>query len=273
MGLFGLILGPMVFSIWISFFRWNIISIPEFIGLDNYIKLLSDALFWKSLQVTVIYTCTSAPLRVAIAFVLAFLLNHRIVGRGLLRTIFYLPVMVSGVVLALMWAWIYNPDYGMLNTLLSNVGIEGPRWLGGGPWPMLSIILMSAWRVGGMMVIFLAGLQDIPSYLYDSADIDGASRIRKLVSITIPMVSPTVFFNLVISLIQSFQVFGEVQVLTDGGPANATLTYMINIYQQTFQFLKMGYGSALSWILMLIILSATLLLFRSSKIWVHYEGE
>jgi multiple sugar transport system permease protein len=266
------VVGPMGFSIGISFFEWDIISTPNFLGFDNYGQLLRDPLFWKSLKITVIYTICSAPARVTIAFILAFLLNQAIAGKAFFRAIFYMPVMVSGVSLALFWAWVLNSDYGLLNEALQVLGIQGPRWLGNGSWAMVSVIMMSLWRVGGMMVIFLAGLQDIPVSLYESAVLAGASSRQKLTYITLPMITPALFYNLVMSLIQSFQVFGEVEVLTSGGPYDSTLVYMINVYRESFRFLRMGYGAALSWVMFFIILVVTLTLFRSSNRWVFYAG-
>ncbi len=271
-GFFLFIFGPILFSLFVSLSKWDIITPAQFIGFGNYAKTFKDELFWKSLRITFTFVLTSVPIRLLIALTFAMLLNQKLRGVTIFRTIFYLPVMLSGVILGILWAWIYSPDYGLLNSMLEIIGIKGPRWLSTPRLAMTSIIVMSLWRVGGMMVIFLAGLQDIPTQLYDAADIDGAGDWMKFTRITIPMLTPSIFFNFVMSLIGTFQIFGEVQVLTEGGPYDSTLVYMIHLYQQAFEFLKMGYGSALAWILFVIILAFTLLIFKSSSLWVFYGG-
>ena len=271
-GFLAFILGPFVFSFVLSLSEWSILEPPKFVGLGNFEKLLGEELFWKSLRVTTIFTVISVVLRVSIALLLASLLNQGIRGHRFFQAGFYMPVMFSGVILGVLWAWMFPTDYGLLNDLLRRIGISGPRWLSTPPLALTSIIIMSMWRVGGMMVIFLAGLKDIPSELYEAAEIDGASGLGKFFAITIPMLTPIVLFNLVMSMIQSFQVFGEVQVLTDGGPYNSTLVYLLYLYRQAFTYLHMGYGSALAWVLFVLIVSVTLILLKTSGRWVYYSG-
>ena len=271
-GFLAFILGPFVFSFVLSLFEWSILEPPKFIGLGNFEKLLGEELFWKSLRVTTIFTLVSVVLRVSIALLLASLLNQGIRGHRFFQAGFYMPVMFSGVILGVLWAWMFPTDYGLLNDLLRRIGITGPPWLSTPPLALSSIIIMSMWRVGGMMVIFLAGLKDIPSELYEAAEIDGASGLGKFFAITIPMLTPIVLFNLVMSMIQSFQVFGEVQVLTDGGPYNSTLVYLLYLYRQAFTYLHMGYGSALAWVLFVLIVTVTLILLKTSGRWVYYSG-
>ncbi len=271
-GFLAFILGPFVFSFVLSLTEWSILEPPQFIGLGNFEKLLGEELFWKSLRVTTIFTVVSVVLRVSIALLLASLLNQGIRGHRFFQAGFYMPVMFSGVILGVLWAWMFPTDYGLLNDLLRRIGITGPPWLSTPPLALSSIIMMSMWRVGGMMVIFLAGLKDIPSELYEAAEIDGASGLGKFFAITIPMLTPIMLFNLVMSMIQSFQVFGEVQVLTDGGPYNSTLVYLLYLYRQAFTYLHMGYGSALAWVLFVLIVTVTLILLKSSGRWVYYGG-
>jgi multiple sugar transport system permease protein len=271
-GFVAFILGPFIFSLFLSFSEWGIGAPPKFVGLANFEKMLNDELFWKSLGVTLTFVLVSVVFRVSIALGIASLLSKNVVGHRFFQAGFYLPVMFSGVILGVVWAWMFPSDYGLINDLLRRVGIPGPRWLSDPTLALISIIMMSMWRIGGMMVIFLAGLKDIPEELYEAADIDGANAWRKFYAITIPMLTPIVLFNLVMSMIQSFQVFGEVQVLTAGGPYNSTLVYMLYLYRQAFTYLHMGYGSALAWVLFVLIISATLLLLRSSRSWVYYGG-
>ena len=271
-GFLAFILGPFVFSFVLSLSEWSILEPPKFIGLGNFEKLLGEELFWKSLRVTTIFTLVSVVLRVSIALLLASLLNQGIRGHRFFQAGFYMPVMFSGVILGVLWAWMFPTDYGLLNDLLRRIGITGPPWLSTPSLALSSLIIMSMWRVGGMMVIFLAGLKDIPSELYEAAEIDGASGLGKFFAITIPMLTPIVLFNLVMSMIQSFQVFGEVQVLTDGGPYNSTLVYLLYLYRQAFTYLHMGYGSALAWVLFVLIVTVTLILLKTSGRWVYYSG-
>ena len=267
-------LGPMLFSVFLSFCRWDIFTPAQFIGLGNYRKLAAEPLFVKSLANTLFYTAFAVPLGVAGALGLSVLLNQKIRGITVYRTIYYLPAVVSGVAVALLWRWIFNPDFGVLNAILSGVFhvANPPYWLWDEQWSKPSLILMSLWGIGGGMVIFLAGLQGIPEQLYEAAQIDGASVIQRFRHITLPMLSPVIFFNLIMGIIGSFQVFVQVYIMTGGGPANSTLFYVLYLFNNGFQFFKMGYASALAWVLFVIILAVTLVQFKLAGRWVYYEG-
>jgi multiple sugar transport system permease protein len=264
-------LGPMIASFWFSLTDYNMLASPAFVGLDNYRTLIHDHLFWKSLRVTLIYSGVSVPLVLTFALLLALLLNQRLPGVTAFRTIYYLPTIMSGVAIGMLWRWIFNPDFGVLNLLLEKVGIHGPAWLGDERWALPSLIATSLWSAGGSMIIFLAGLQDIPNDLYEAAEIDGAGTWSKFRNITLPLLSHVTFFNLVLGIIGALQVFTEAFVMTNGGPNNSTLLLSLYLYRNAFQFLKMGYASAIAWAMFLIVLVLTLLVFRSAPAWVHYQ--
>jgi multiple sugar transport system permease protein len=271
-GMVLLHLGPMIASFVLSFAHYEILTPPRFIGLQNYRELFNeDPLFWTSLINTVYYTLGSVPVRMVLALGLAVMLNMKFAGTRFFRTVFYLPSVTSGVAVATVWLWMFEPTYGVINNALRWVGIQGPPWLGSLDWAMPSIIVMSFIYIGPMMVIFLAGLQGIPEHLYEAAEIDGASPFQRFLRITLPMLSPTIFFNMVMAFISSFQVFTNVYVMTRGGPANATTVYMLHLYDEAFRYIRMGYASALAWVLFAIILVITLIQFRASG-WVYYEG-
>jgi multiple sugar transport system permease protein len=206
-------------------------------------------------------------------FLIALLMNQSVKLIALWRTIYYLPAVVSGVAVAMLWLWVFNPDVGLLNRFLATFGITGIGWLSSTKWALPALIIMSLWNVGGGMVIYLAGLQGIPTDLYEAAHIDGASAWRRFWRITIPMMTPVLFFQLIMGIIGTLQVFTNAFVMTQGGPSNATLFYVLYLYQNAFSFMKMGYASALAWILFLIILALTLVTFWSSNRWVYYEAE
>ncbi len=281
--LLGLIIftaGPVIFSLFLSLMKWNIGSPIEFVGLDNYIRLLTrDELFWQSLKVTSIYTFVSIPLGMAGSLIVALMMNQKIRGIVLFRAIYYLPTVISGVAVSMLWMWLFHPRYGLINWFLSLVGIRGPGWLASEQWALPALIVMSLWGVGGNMLIYLAGLQSIPTQLYEAAEIDGAGDWRKFWHITIPMISPVIFFNLIMSIIGSFQVFTQAYIMGGsdslggaGGPNYATLFYVLYLFRQAFGYLRFGLASAQAWILLVIILFFTLLVFRSSNAWVYYEG-
>jgi len=273
-GLLLFVLGPMVASLVFSFTRWDLLSPATFIGLQNYEKMFTrDPLFWQSLKVTAIYTCVYVPMELAGGLVLALLLNQRLRFVGIFRTIYYLPSVLPGVAFVVLWMWILHPDVGLINTLLSYVGIQGPRWLADPDWALPALLMMSLWGLGRSMVIYLASLQGIPKHLYEAASIDGANSWHSFWKITLPMLTPTIFFNLVLSIISTFQTFTSAFVATDGGPLDSTLFYVLYLFRQAFQYFNMGYASALAWVLFLIILALTLLIVRSSGRWVYYEGE
>ena len=266
--------GPILASFGLSFFEYDVINPPKFIGIQNYKVMISDdPLFWQSFKVTAIYTFTSVPLSLIGSLAVAILLNQKIRGIPWFRTIFYLPAVVSGVAVALLWSWVFNPNFGVLNYLLDKIGIQGPAWLGSERWALPAFIIMSSWNIGGGMLIFLAGLQSIPTQLYEASEIDGANWWSKFWKITIPMLTPTIFFNLVMGIIGTWQVFTAAYVMTQGGPNYATLFYMFYLYKNAFVWFKMGYASALAWLLFLVILICTLAVFKSSPMWVYYEAE
>lgn len=266
--------GPFVASLGLSFTDWQITVPPRWVGLDNYIRVFTkDPDFWQSVRVTFTYVALSLPLNLVAGLGLSLLLNHRVAGMNIFRTLFYLPVVLSGVSVALMWMWLLNPEYGVANSLLALVGIQGPNWFWSPDWALPSVALMSLWRVGGGAIIYLAGLQNIPPHLYEAAEIDGAGLWAKFWHVTLPMLSPTILFQLVMELIDAFQVFTAVYVITGGGPARSTLFYMFYMFRAAFEDFDMGYASALAWIMAVVIMAFTALVFRSSPLWVYYESE
>jgi multiple sugar transport system permease protein len=266
-------LGPMVASFLLSFTAYDIITPARWVGFDNYRTMFtSDGLVWHALRVTVIYSLVAVPLGLVISFLVALLLNQKVRGIYLYRTLFYLPAILPQVPVALLWLWIFNPQFGILNNLLGIVGITGPQWLFSEFWVLPALILMSLWGVGGSMVIYLAGLQGIPVHLYEAVEVDGGNWWARFRHVTVPMMSPVIFFNLVTGIIASMQTFTWAYVMTQGGPNNASLFYGLYLYNNAFQYFKMGYASALAWLIFVIILLMTLLVFRSSPLWVYYEG-
>jgi multiple sugar transport system permease protein len=265
-------LGPIVASFYLSFTQYDMANPPVWLGVENYQTLVEDPLVWQSLKVTAIWVFGGLPLRLFVAFVFALLLNQQLPCSGIFRTVFYLPSVVSGVAVALVWVWLLQPQFGIVNYFLEMLGLPGPRWLSSPNWALPGFIIMSLWSTGATMVIFLAGLQGIPVELYEAAEIDGASKFRQFLGVTLPLITPVLLFNLVMGIISSFQVFTQAFVMTNGGPANATLFYMLYLYRVAFQYSQMGYASAMAWVLFLIILVLTLLVFRWSGSWVYYEG-
>lgn len=264
---------PTLASLFLSFTHYEVIRPAEWIGLGNYLQAAQDPLLLQSLKVTAVYAIGSVSLGVTFAFLLALLMNQRVPGIAFYRTLYYLPSTISGVPVALLWLWIFNPTFGILNGLLGLVGIQGPQWLFSTTWVIPAFIIMSLWGVGGAMIIYLAGLQGIPQHLYEAAELDGADVLVKFRMVTIPMVSPVIFFNLILSIIGSFQTFTAAYVMTDGGPANGSLFYALYLYRNAFQFFNMGYASALAWLLLVIILILSLVVIQSSPYWVYYEGK
>ncbi|MBX7214426.1 MAG: sugar ABC transporter permease [Thermoflexales bacterium] len=266
--------GPFVVSIAMSLTDWRITVAPTFIGLKNYIKAFTDdPNFWQAIKVTFTYVAMALPLGLFCGLGLSLLLNQKVPGARTFGTLFYLPAVLSGVSVALMWMWLLNPDYGVVNTLLGVFGIQGPNWFWDPDWSLASVVLMSLWRVGGSAIIYLAGLQNISPHLYEAAEIDGAGRWAKLRHITLPMLTPTIFFQLVMELIDAFQVFTVIYVITDGGPMRSTLFYLFYMFRTAFEDFDMGYASALAWIMGAIILAFTGLVFKSSPLWVFYESD
>jgi multiple sugar transport system permease protein len=274
LGLCVLTVGPMIYSFYISFTHYDVLSPPVWLGLANYHDLfLADPMFWTALGNTVYYTIFSVPLGLLGSLLLALLLNRQVRGIALFRAAYYIPTVISTVPVAILWTWLLDPNAGLINQALSLVGIHGPTWLASPEWSKPSLVLMSLWGIGGAtMVIYLAGLQGIPQHLYEAAEIDGASTWTRFRQITVPMLSPTTFFNLIMGIIGSFQVFTQAWVMTQGGPLDSTTFYSLYLYKEGFQYLYMGYASAMAWVLLVITLALTLFNFALARRWVYYEG-
>ena len=265
--------GPILASLVISFTHWDIVNPPQWAGLANYETMLSDPLFFQSLKVTTMYALVAVPLQIVVGLFVAILLNMKIRLIGVYRTLFYLPAVLPIVSVAVMWRWILSRDWGLINWFLSLFGVYGPGWLSEPEWALPALILMSLWGVGAGMLIYLAGLQGIPTDLYEAAKVDGAGPWAQFLYVTLPMISPVILFQLVVGLIAAFQVFAQPFIMTQGGPQNATLFYLLHLFRNAFEFFRMGYASALSWVLFMYIAILTLLIFRFSAAWVFYEGE
>lgn len=273
LGLLLFSVGPMIASLLLSFTSYDLLSPPEWIGGQNYVDLVADPLFRKSLGITLTYGVISVPATMVFALLLAILLNSKIPALALFRSAYYLPSVISGVAVAMVWRWMFNGEYGLINIGLGKLGIDGPAWLTDETWALRALIFMSLWSFGGTMLIYLAGLQGVPKELYEAAQVDGASRVRQHLHITVPMLSSVTLFNLIMGIIASLQVFAEPFVLTGGGPNNSTLLLPLYLYQNAFTYLKMGYASAIAWVAFAIIMLLTLLVFRSMPMWVHTEGD
>lgn len=264
--------GPVLAAFALSFTKGDYISIPRWIGLGNYQTLLKEDLFWISMHNTLYYVIGVVPAGLLLSLLLALAMNQKLRGIVFFRSIFFLPTITSSVAISLMWLWIYNPEFGVLNFLLKQIGIKGPTWLASSTWAMPAVIIMSIWRgLGYNMLIYLAGLQGIPEVYYEAAEIDGAGTWAKFRHITLPLLSPTTFMLLILSLIGAFQVFEYTYVMTGGGPVYATLTIVLHIYNNAFRSFQMGYASALAYVLFFILLSLTLVQLQLQKRWVHYE--
>jgi multiple sugar transport system permease protein len=266
---------PTFRSLYLAFTRFQVGHTPTWIGFDNFTKLAHDDLFWKSLGVTLKYVIGSVPGSNLVALGIAMLLAQKIRGISIWRTIYFLPSVVSVVAISVLWYYVFNPQYGIVNSLLDMIGIKGPGWYTSETWAMPTIILISWWMVGTQIIIYLAGLKGIPQEYYEAVEVDGGGPWAKFRHITIPLLSPVVFFNVVMGFIGAFQVFDQAWILSAGlgRPNNATLTYMMNLYKQAFEFGNMGYASALAWVLFVIIMLLTALVLRSSSLWVFYEAE
>ena len=262
---------PAGMAAWLAFQKWNLISPAVPVGLNNFKTMIEDNLFWQSLTVTSIFTLFSVPMSLFISFLMALMINTKVRGIALFRTIYYLPSIVPAVANAVLWAWILNTDFGLLNAVLNYFGMAKVAWLQEPQYALPAMILMSLWTVGQAMIIFLAGLQGIDDVYYEAARIDGAGWWAQLFHITIPMMSSVIFFNLILGVIGSFQVFTAGYLITNGGPQNSTLFYVLYLYRMGFQNLKMGYASALSWVLFFIILFFTLVIFRTVGRRVYYQ--
>jgi multiple sugar transport system permease protein len=264
---------PILASFVIALTHWDVAGAPSWAGLSNFHRLLfEDPLFVKSLSVTALYAVLSVPATLLFAFSLALLLNQRVPGLRILRTIFYLPSIMPVVASSVLWLWLFNPDLGLLNAALAWLGLPKLRWIYSEIGVVPSLVLMSLWSVGPMMIIFLAGLQDVPRQLYEAVEVDGGTAWHKLRYITIPMMTPTILFNLLISTIYALQTFTQAYVMTNGGPNNSSLFLVYYIYRKAFQESDMGYASALAWVLFVIVGALSFLLLRTSNRWVHYQG-
>jgi len=267
-------LGPIVASLFFSLTGWEIGGAANFIGIDNYKEIFTaDPLFRKSAFVTTYYAIGSVPLVLLLAFVVAMLLNQKVKGLSWFRTIYYLPVVVPSVASSMLWLWLYNPDFGLFNLVLRQLGLPISMWLFDEATVVPSIIIMSAWGIGNGMIIFLAGLKGIPTHLYEAVEVDGGNAWSKLFHVTLPMMTPTIFFNLIMSLIGAFQVFNQAYIMTEGGPNNSSLFYVYYLYRSVFMETRIGYASALAWILFLVVMVLTFIVFKSSRKWVYYEGD
>ena len=267
-------LGPIIASAYLSFTQYKIASSPIWIGLANYQEaFFVDKQFWSSLLRTGYYSIALVTLGISLSLTAAILLNQEIKGRAFYRALYYLPSLTPVVALALLWRWLLQPQVGLVNFLLSRVGIDGPGWLADSDWAIPALIMVGLWASigGGRMIIFLAGLQGVPKELYESAEIDGANAIQRFLRITLPMISPVIFFNLILGVIGSFSVFAVAFIATDGGPNYATWFYMLHLYYNAFSYFQMGYASALAWIFFVIIFILSFIQIKLSNRWVYYE--
>ncbi|MBO4549042.1 MAG: sugar ABC transporter permease [Abditibacteriota bacterium] len=266
--------GPFISSIYLSFTRYDVLSSPVWIGTVNYQELFTnDPVFWKSLWITIKYALIAVPLGIVFGVFLAIILNNNIKGIEIFRTLFYIPSIVPVVATSVVFMWLLNPNIGLINTFLARFGIEGANWLGDSRYAFGSLIFMGLWGVGGSMIIYLAGLKDVPGELYEASVIDGANWWQRIRHITLPLISPVIFFNLIMGVIGSFQYFTQAFIMTKGGPEDSTMFYSLYLFNRAWRYLDMGYASAMAWILFIIIVAITALLFKFQKSWVHYGGQ
>ncbi len=264
--------GPMLFAIYISMTEWPILATPTFVGLQNFRRMLDDDLFWRSLGTTAYYTVFSVPLNMVAGLGLAVLLNQKIRAVALFLTLFYIPAVITGVAVAVLWWMVFNTEYGLLNTVLNLIGLPSAPWLTHTRWVIPSFIIMGLWQVGGGMVIYLAGLQGIPTDLHEAASIDGAGSWARFWHVTLPMLSPVLLFNLILGVIGSFQSFTNALIMTNGGPSQASLFYVLYLYRAAWQYNQMGYAAALAWVLFAVILVLTIVIFRATSGRVYYAA-
>ncbi len=273
LGFLIFVAGPMIVSLYLSFTRWDLFTAPRWIGLHNYEQLIfRDARFLLSLKVTTIYAFVSVPLQVSLGLVLATLLNQKIRYLGFFRTVYYLPSVIGGIAVAVMFRWIFGTQFGLINSMLASFGIQGPSWLGDPDLVLVSFILMSMWGAGASMLIYLGALQGIPTELYEAADVDGAGTLTRFFRVTVPMMTPVIFFNMIMGIIGALQEFVLPFIMTRGGPANSSTFLVLYLYRNAFEIFKMGYASAIAWVLFLYIMVLTIFIIRSSSMWVYYEG-
>lgn len=268
--------GPILASLYFSFTNYEVIGSPDWVGLDNYVRAFTkDDLFWQSMGRTFAFTGVYVPLTIFGALILAILLNQKLVGTNVYRSVFFIPHLIPAVALAVVWIYLLQPRLGPINQVLRNIGMENPpAWLASRDSALYSVIMINVWAAvgGNTMLIFLAGLQGVPQELYEAADIDGASAWHKFRNVTIPLLTPTIFFNLVLAIIGALKVFTTALVATQGGPSYATWFFALHIYTEAFQYFRLGYGSALAWVLAIILMIFTFVQVQYSRRWVHYEG-
>lgn len=265
--------GPMGYAAWVSTKEWDMLSPAKSVGLGNYRDMVDDELFWKSLRVTFTYALFSVPLLQIFSFGIALLLNVHVRGLAIFRTIYYLPTISPIVASSVLWTWLFNSEFGLINSLLREIGIKKILWLQDPSWALPTLILLVLWGFGGTMIIYLAGLQGIPVHLYEAAEIDGARSWHRLFHITIPMMSPVIFFNTLLGMIFALQAFAQAQIITNGGPSNSTLFYSLYLYRRAFTDFKMGYATALAWVMFLIVLILSLTIFLTVGRKIYYEDE
>jgi len=272
---------PIAASFYYSLCSYDALRAPHWVGLENYRTLLTDdPLFWRALGNTLYIVALGLPLNLAVSLGIALLMNQKLKGMAFYRTIFYLPSITPMVATSILWLWLLNPEMGLVNGLLEKVGVQGPGWLASPDWSKPALILMGLWGAGGSMVIYLAGLQDVPAQLYEAASLDGAGKLAQFRHVTLPMLSPVILFNLIMGLIAGFQYFTQVWVISGaignkalGGPQDSTLVYALYLFSAAFLDFRMGYACAMAWILFLVTLACALLIFRSSARWVYYGGD
>jgi multiple sugar transport system permease protein len=265
---------PILASLYYSFTEFNAIQAPKWVGLQNFVALFADDLFWTAAYNTLWFAVVSIPLAIITAFGLALLLNMDIHGRIVYRTIYFLPTLVPSVALALVWIYLFNPATGLVNVPFDWIGVKGPCWNACSAWARPTMVLLALWIIGGQVVLYLAGLQDVPQELYDAAAVDGANAWHRFWAVTLPMMTPVIFYHLVTSVIGAFQFF-EIPFIMTGGtgaPSNTLLFYSIYLFKNAFAYFKMGYASAMAWIMFVAILTITLIIFRSARHWVYYGG-
>ncbi len=274
--IFGFIVltaGPMIASLYLSLTRYDGRNMPEFIGFKNFVTMVHDKWVWNSLGITFKFAILAIPIGIVFGFLLAYMLNMKIKGMKLWRTLYYLPSLISGVVIAMLWRGLFDDQYGMINFLLREIGINAPKWLLDPKYTLYCFLFLSVWGCGGGMIIYLSGLQAIPTELYEAAELDGCNKAQQLWHVTIPQMTPILFYELIMGIIGAFQYFAEPMVLTKGGPAHSTEFFNLYLYNNAFKYQNMGFASALAWILFVIILLLTLLVFKSSDMWVFYDSE
>ena len=266
-------LTPMGMSLYYSLTDWDVLTPETFVGAKNYIDLFDDKLFFQSVKVTAIYTVIVVPMNVFLSLLVAILLNADGPFISTFRTIYYLPATLSGVVVSILWQWIFNSKYGLLNDFLGKLGIEGPRWLSDPDWSMCALVIMSVWSIGGGIIMYLAGLQAVPHDLFEAARLDGAGFWKRLFHITLPSMSPIILFTFLTSMIGTLQTFVQAYIMTAGGPNNSTLFYAYYLYQNGFVYKKMGKACAMAWLLLIVIILLSMLVLKVSEKWVYYESD